>query len=80
MSDSYIPGDEYVYCDRCGFKLRRSATRKTWDGLIVCHKDWEPRHPQDQVKARSERQTIKDARPEPEHRFLGANEITADDL
>lgn len=77
---SYIPGDHYVYCDECGWKVRKSATRKRWDGAIVCLKDWEPRHPQDSIKARGERQVVRDARVEPAHRFLTTNEVTPDDL
>ena len=80
MADSYIPGDHYVYCDRCGFKTRRSQARRTWDGLLVCAADWEPRHPQDMVRPRAERQTVKDARPEPECVFLGENEVQPSDL
>ena len=62
----YIPGDHWVICDRCGFAFRESETRLTWDNLVVCHKDWEPRHPQDFVRA--EPDTIApqgNVRPEP---------------
>lgn len=47
---------------------------------MVCNKDWEPRHPQDMIKARPERSVVKDARPQPEYRFVSAGDITADDL
>lgn len=77
---AYIAGDPWIYCDVCGFKTRRSQTLKRWDGAVVCTKDWEPRHPQDRIKARSERQVINDPRPEPEHRFLGTNEVSPEDL
>lgn len=80
MSDSYIPGDHYVYCDRCGFKTRRSQARRTWDGLLVCAADWEPRNPLDTFKPVRERQTIRDARPEPENVFLDSNEVTPESL
>ena len=46
----YIPGDNWVICDRCGFKVRASQTKYTWDGFLVCLDDWEPRHPQDLIK------------------------------
>lgn len=77
---AYIAGDPWIYCDQCGFKVRRSQSRKRWDGAVVCTKDWEPRHPQDRIKARAERQVINDPRPEPEHRFLGTNEVTPESL
>ena len=76
----YNAGDYNVICDVCGFKIKRSKALKRWDGAIVCKDDWEPRHPQDKIKAIKEKQTVKDARPEPEYRFLSANEIKPSDL
>lgn len=78
--DSYVPGDHYCYCEVCGFKTRRSQTRRRWDGAIVCAADWEPRHPQDTIRIRGERQNIRDARPEPANVFLGENEVQPTDL
>lgn len=67
---SYILGDHWVICDRCGFKIRRSKASKTWDGLLVCTKScWEPRHPQDFVRARADRQSVRDARPDMQDMF-----------
>ena len=80
MSDNFILGDSKACCDCCGFDFKQSQLRKRWDGAMVCDKDWEQRHPQDSLRARPERNTVKDARPAPEPRFLGANEITAGDL
>jgi len=60
----YIPGDYYVICDRCGFKKRVSQTRKEWNGLLVCTDCWEPRHPQDFVKAKRDIQRVPIARPD----------------
>lgn len=34
-------------CDVCGFKYPAGTLLKRWDGLMVCKRDWEPRHPQD---------------------------------
>jgi len=61
----YIPGDPWYQCDRCGFDYRQSEIRKQWDGLMVCGKCWEPRHPQDFVKGVKDHQAVKDARPAP---------------
>jgi hypothetical protein len=80
MSSDYIPGDFYRICDVCGFKVRASATRKRWDGLMVCLPDWETRHPQDGVRGRRDRQRVPEARPEPTDRFIDPNDVTADDL
>ena len=61
------PGPSFDYwmrCDVCGFDYRRSQMRQRWDGLWTCHKDWEPRHPQDFVKGRPDRQSVPVARPD----------------
>lgn len=76
----FILGDSKACCDVCGFDYKQSQLRKRWDGAMVCSKDWEPRHPQDFVKARPEHNNVKDARPSPEPRFVEANEITPDSL
>jgi hypothetical protein len=47
----YVPGDWNVICYICGFTFKASQLRKHWKGYYVCPKDWEPRHPQDFVKA-----------------------------
>lgn len=70
----YIAGDYNVICDRCGFKKKRSECRKTWDGLLVCADTcWEPRHPQDFVRGRKDRQRVPDPRPDTQTMF---NETT----
>lgn len=76
----YIPGDFWRVCDRCGLRYRQSQTKKTWDGLWVCDDCFEPRHPQDFVTGREDRQAVPEPRPEPEPYFLSDNEVTADDL
>lgn len=80
MNDNFILGDSNAICDVCGFKYKQSQLRKRWDGAMTCDADWESRHPQDMIKARPERNNVKDARPEPTHRFLAVGEITKDDL
>lgn len=80
MSDDYIPGDYYIRCDFSGFKIRRSEARMTWDGFLVHHRFWEPRHPLDIVRTKRDRQSVRNARPEGEDRFLAVNEVQASDL
>ncbi len=77
---TYVPGDFWRICDRCGKKIRQSETRKTWDGLWVCENDWEPRHPQDFVRGKKDKQAVNEPRPEPANYFLSDNEVSADDL
>lgn len=79
-ADFYRHGDFNRICDRCGFKYKASRTRKEWNGLIVCDKCYEPRHPQDFVKGVKDRQAARDPRPELGDVFLTTNEVTADDL
>ena len=67
---SWVPGDPWIICDRCGFAVRMSQSRKTWDGLRVCPEDWEPRQPQDFVRGRIDKQAVYDGRPEPADSFL----------
>lgn len=70
----YIPGDFWRICDRCGTKTRSSKTYRTWDGLYVCHDDFETRHPQDFVRGRKDIQNAPNPRPEPAHIFIGPTE------
>lgn len=77
----YRPGDFLVICDICGFRKLRSQTRKNWQGQIVCADTcYETRHPQERARVRPEKHGVRDARPEPEDRFIEPGEITADSL
>jgi hypothetical protein len=53
-----------VICDRCGFKYHSMQLKKEWNGLMTCSTCWEPRHPQDFVKAVPEEKTPPWTRPE----------------
>jgi hypothetical protein len=81
MSDAYYePGDHNVICDRTGHKIKRSQARKEWNGLLVRKESWEPRHPQDKIRGRPDRQSVPDPRPWSTQRFLSPTEVTASDL
>jgi len=78
---TYYPGKHKVICDRCGFERMSDEVRKEWTGLIVCRDTcWEPKHPQLEIKAKRDNQSVKDARPESEFHFLSPGDVTADDL
>jgi len=77
---SWQPGDPWIICDRCGFAIRMSASRKTWEGLRVCPEDWEPRQPQDFVRGRIDQQAIIDGRPEPAVLYLSPGDVTEGSL
>jgi len=51
----YEAGNHWVECARSGAIIRAKDAMMTWDGLLVCPDDWEPRHPQDFVRGREER-------------------------
>lgn len=68
---TYRPGDFWRICDRTGRKVRSSETVKEWNGLIVHRDEWEPRHSQDFVRGRIDRQRVYDPRPEPTDNLLG---------
>ena len=51
----FQPGNYWAECDRCGFDYRIQSMRMEWNGLVVCHKCFEVRHPQDFVKAVEDR-------------------------
>jgi hypothetical protein len=55
MKKTTWPGNWKVTCHVCGFWYPSSEIRKRWDGLLVCPKDYETRHPQTLIKVRGER-------------------------
>lgn len=65
-----ILGQWNALCDRCGFEFKSSELRKDWQGLMICAKDFEHRHPQDFIRVRPERVTPPWVRPDPPDTFL----------
>jgi hypothetical protein len=59
-------GSHNVICDICGFKFKSTETRKTWDNLIVCNKDFELKPPAliPVYPVKGEGRAVKNARPE----------------
>lgn len=76
----FRPGLHLFVCDICGRVFHSDRKRKTWDGLVVCDEDWDPRHPQEAVRGRKDKQSVSDPRPEPADVFLSYGDVTADDL
>ena len=64
-----ILGDWNALCDVCKFKFKASDLRRRWDNLMVCEKDWGPRHPQDFIRAVPDMQAVPWTRPEPADDF-----------
>ena len=80
MAREYIPGDYNVICDRTGYKVKASKTRKEWNGLRVRRESWEPRHPQDKIRGVPDHQAVPDPRPWQTDRFLDTGDVSEDDL
>lgn len=68
-----IVGDHNAICDVCGWKYKASDLRKRWDGYMVCDKDWEPRHPQDFLRAVQDQAPLPWTRPQPTDTFVQVN-------
>lgn len=43
-------GQWNAICDSCGLKFKAKDLKKRWDGLMVCTRDWEVRHPQELIR------------------------------
>src|SRR5687768_10480974 len=50
-SPGWKPGRWSAICDVCGFRFHSDRLKKRWDGLMVCSKDWENRHPQLSIRS-----------------------------
>ena len=61
----YNSGDHNVTCDVCSRKIKMSQAKSRWDGFLVCHADFEERHPQDFVRARQDKISVFITRPIP---------------
>jgi len=69
----YISGEWNVTCDVCSKKIKSGEAKQRWDGFIVCKDDLESRHPQDFVKAKTDRITVPFTRPIPPLVFVNTS-------
>lgn len=65
-------GEWNSLCDVCGFKYKNNELRLRWDGLMVCSKDWEMRHPQDLIRPLPAEAAPQWTRSESEDQFVPA--------
>lgn len=70
MRNYYKPGCWNVICQVCGRKFKSDEVRKRWDGLIVCHSDFEQRHIADFIRSHPERGTVPYTAPESTDQFV----------
>ena len=71
----YVSGNWNVICDVCSKKIKASDAKQRWDGLIVCPSDFEHRHEQDYVRARTDKITVPFTRPIPPITFTNISHI-----
>lgn len=57
-------------CDRCGVEYPLIKLRKEWTGLKVCPQCYDPRHPQEYVRGKPDRQAVPEPRPDPAPSFV----------
>jgi hypothetical protein len=79
VRDEYEHGQFNVICPRCGFKYKARHLRMEWSGIRVCYGAetngcWEPRHPQDFVKGKPDRQAPPWVAPEAPDEFIEADD------
>jgi hypothetical protein len=85
---AYVAGQWKAQCDRCGVDYLARNLSKEWTGLRVCRGPgtndcFEPRHPQDFVKGKADRQSTAWSRPrspEIDVSVGSGNEVLPDDL
>jgi len=71
MSRNYYTSGEWnLICDVCSKKIKAGEAKKRWDGLIVCPSDFEHRHPQDYIRAKTDKITVPFTRPRPPDLFV----------
>lgn len=60
----YKPGSWNAFCDGCGRVFKAEELQLDWKGLMMCPRDWEPRHPQDFVRGVTDNMTPPWVRPQ----------------
>lgn len=80
---TYVSGAWKAECDRCGFDYLNTELRKEWTGLRVCNKCWDPRHPQEYLRGKADRQAPPWTRPDKDGTDVSVgsgNEVSPEDL
>lgn len=74
-ADYYAEGSWNATCYQCGFKFKASMLKRHWQGYYVCPEHWEPRQPQDFVRAQPDLQTPPWTQPRPADVFVFGDEL-----
>lgn len=79
--ETFIKGDHWIIDDISGQKVRRSESRFNWKGQLVHISNWEPKHPQIDIRGRKEKIAVTDGtRTQSDDPPLLDPPITGDDL
>lgn len=68
-ADYYEEAGWNTVCYECGRKRKASQLKRHWQGYYVCPEHWEPRQPQDFVRAQADIQTPPWVQPMPANVF-----------
>ena len=63
-------GDHNVVEDISGRKIRSDKVRITWQGFVTSREDWSPKHPQLELRSRSENISVRPTRVQPQEIFV----------
>lgn len=85
---TFVLGAWKVECERCGFEYLNTQLKKEWTGQMVCHgvgtnHCWEPRHPQENMRGKTDRQSPPWTRPQRAEIDVSpgsGNEVSPEDL
>jgi len=55
LNPGYRAGSHWADCQRCDFQHRSEDLQEEWNGLWVCEDCYEPRHPQDFLRAKEDK-------------------------
>lgn len=69
-ADYWAPGDHNAVCFECGRKFKASTMVRHWQGYYLCKQHWNPRQPQDFVRAIPDVQTPPWVQPMPADVFV----------
>lgn len=69
----FIKGDNWIICDRTGFRVRVSDSVEDWNGLRVGKKYSEQRNPQDFLRVKPDNMAARIVRPEGQDVFIEQN-------
>ena len=66
----YKRGSANAICDVCGLKYKLDQLQKRWDGVWVCHDDYEERHPQEFIRSKMDSNKLVIVKPRPAPVFV----------